>query len=181
MSARLIIFEGPDACGKTTLSKTTANEMGAVYWHMTCTSKLAPAMHDYQTNAVENIIDNLKAGRDVVIDRLWPSEFCYGSHFRGITMMDMEFIAQSVAELNPTYVFCMDEDGVHTAEERHRAHLDPAHPYAPADFKCIYGNYEKLIRKWDTESHGEMLVVPFCKNPDFERSHLAFIHNVLLK
>jgi thymidylate kinase len=102
-------------------------------------------MTDYQLNAVENVEANLRAGRHVVLDRHWPSEHCYGSHLRKETMIDVNPVRQALTELDPTYIFCMDQDGANAAADRHELHLDPAHPYKREDFVAIYQNYRDLI------------------------------------
>lgn len=140
---RVFIFEGPDAVGKTTLAKHFAASIGAVYWHMTCTSKLAPAMLDYQLNAVANANANIDRC-SVVFDRLWPSELCYGKVMRPDTMINPSIIRQAVSELDPVYIFCLDERGAEFAANRHDQLIDPAHPYDRAAYLRVYREYEEL-------------------------------------
>lgn len=140
---RVFIFEGPDAVGKTTLAKHFAASIGAVYWHMTCTSKLAPAMLDYQLNAVANANANIDRC-SVVFDRLWPSELCYGKVFRPDTMINPSVIRAEISKLDPVYVFCFDEKGAEAAADRHEVMLDSAHPYKREDYLQVYREYAEL-------------------------------------
>ena len=47
--------------------------------------------------------------------------------------------------LRPVYIFCMDPNGAESAERRHQANLDPAHPYSKEDYLKVYRKYEGLI------------------------------------
>ena len=163
MKGRLIIFEGPDACGKTTASQDLANKLNAAYFHVTCTSLLAPAMRDYQMNVLENVKVNLDQGKHVVLDRLWPSELCYGSHFRGIAEDDIRELIDAAEALDPLMVFCLDAEGVEAATERHRQHLDVEHPYSDENFRVIYRNYEKLVQTWDHRFKSKAMLRLFDK------------------
>jgi len=75
---RLFIIEGPDCSGKTTLAKRIAMMRNAMYIHATGSGKLFAAMLDYHLSIVKNASINLSNGHDVVLDRLWPSEYVYG-------------------------------------------------------------------------------------------------------
>jgi thymidylate kinase len=76
---RLIIFEGPDGCGKTTLAKAVAARLSAIYVHhgpyKDTTKDLA---NIYMTSMGPAAIDD----SDVVLDRSWLSEKPYGIVFR---------------------------------------------------------------------------------------------------
>lgn len=168
MKPTLFIIEGPDTCGKTTFAKSLSAHLGeSVYWHMTCTKTLAPAMLDYQLSAVENAKVNLGHGKHVVFDRLWPSELCYGKILRPDTMINPDRIRTEVSELEPVYIFCLDsvsgEAGADRAVKRHKAHLDPAHPYDDAPFKAIYMEYLNLSGKMRMHpvTHNRTFIRPF--------------------
>jgi thymidylate kinase len=144
MKNRLFIFEGPDAVGKTTLAIHLARHIKGLVWHMTCTKLLAPAMKDYQLNAIENARENLPA-MSVVFDRLWPSEICYGNVLRPASMVNLTPVRMETSKLDPVYVFCLDEKGAESAADRHESMQDPAHPYDRETYLQIYAEYEKLV------------------------------------
>lgn len=143
---KLIIVEGPDCCGKTTLAKALAETLDAVYWHFTSSPALAEANTDYMRNGLENARDNLAQGRHVVFDRFWPSEWCYGRVLRpaGRCVDQALTIRDEAKDLDPIIIFCKDTDGMESAVKRHNANKDPEHPYRDHVYGQIYGNYLML-------------------------------------
>lgn len=182
MKNKLYILEGPDCVGKTTLALALAKALGSPVLHLTCTSKLAPGMVDYHLNAIENAKTNMDLhGKGFVLDRHWPSEACYGAHFRGITISDLQESIAAADKLEPVYIFCMDPYGVESAAARHRENQDPAHPYKDDDFKIIYRNYEVLIKYLQfQEDDGNFFVVHYDDSPNWEESLARKVQQILL-
>lgn len=77
-SKRLVIFEGPDGVGKTTLAKAWAKAHGALYVH------LGPfkGMKNIARLYVEAMLPAVLGVADVAMDRCWISEPIYGAAFR---------------------------------------------------------------------------------------------------
>ena len=143
---KLIIVEGPDCCGKSTLAKAIARSLNATYWHITNTPLLAPATVDYMTNGLANAKANLNLGRHVVFDRFWPSEVCYGPVLRPDTnaVENGSILQELTRHLDPIYIFCKDVDGVGTAIARHNKNKNADHPYRDEVYGQIYLNYLQL-------------------------------------
>ncbi len=140
MKTKLLIIEGPDCSGKSTLSAYLARQYRAVRWHMTYTKSLTEGMFDYQMNALENAEWIIKNTDQVVIfDRHWPSEYIYGSLLRPhrVPFFDHSTLAAKIEKLGGCYVFCFRRDVV----EAHQANLDPAHPYDEKLFRQIVKRY----------------------------------------
>lgn len=78
----IIIFEGADGTGKTTLANWLVRNCGAVYMHMT--HRFMDKMFLYHTAALHRAVE-LSKTRLVVIDRLWLSEEIYARTFRNNT------------------------------------------------------------------------------------------------
>jgi hypothetical protein len=78
-SKRLIIFEGPDGAGKTTLARKLAEDIGAVYTHLGPFPRVKDGLARLY---VEAMMPALLGHRDVVMDRCWISEVPYGIAFR---------------------------------------------------------------------------------------------------
>lgn len=141
---KLVILEGADGVGKTTLGKFLAKHFQGFYFHATATKSLIPAMRDYQINLMENIEENVAEGRTVVMDRFWPSELIYGAVFRpdnpyGFSYSEIETRCEACDAL---YVCCFSN----TAIARHSDRKDPKHPYSDEEYLHVYRMYEAF---WD--------------------------------
>ena len=142
---KLIILEGADGVGKSTLGRRLARELNGFYFHATATKTLIPAMRDYQINLMENIEENAQLNRCVIMDRFWPSELIYGAIFRpdnphGFSFREIEVRCDA---LDAIYVCCFSD----TAIARHEAgHKDPKHPYDDSSFRKVYEMYEAFYR-----------------------------------
>lgn len=147
MNAPLIILEGPDGVGKTTLGKFLAKELHGAFWHMTSSRTLFGAMHDYQQNALDNARVNItELERPVVIDRHWPSELIYGTVFRPGNPhgFQHETLEKQIEEMCGIYVFCWHDDVV----ARHREDKDPDHPYDDDSFTQVCNMYRQFFAKY---------------------------------
>lgn len=118
----IYVLEGPDGVGKTTL----ANEIAA--------QKKASVVHSYfdkSWDIKQHHIDMLKASKiiskwkPVVLDRWAPSEFVYGTVFRGKPGYDvMGFLWEIEDELKDiVWIYCRNDNAVENhlknAKERH--------------------------------------------------------------
>lgn len=166
---KLIIVEGADCCGKTTLSKAIASLLNASYWHFTSTKKLAQANTDYMMNGLENARDNLELGRHVVFDRFWPSERCYGQVLRPDTTNAEDALAlyEACKDLDPIYIFTADKDGMGQAVRRHQSFKDPDHPYGDVTYGQVYGKYLEL--QVEMQNRGDQLITYYFNHQDFEQ------------
>lgn len=139
---RLVILEGADGVGKSTLGRHLAKQYDGFYFHATATKSLIPAMRDYQQNLLENVQENVAAGRTVVLDRFWPSELVYGTVFRpenpyGFSYTELE---DACSKLGAIYICCFSS----TAIERHKIVKDAKHPYDDSSFAKVYALYEEF-------------------------------------
>lgn len=81
----IIVLEGPDASGKTTLAnKIKSHVEDAEIIHLTWSKELEPVMNTYQLGLLHHAISMSKE-KLVIIDRLWLSELVYSEVFRGGT------------------------------------------------------------------------------------------------
>lgn len=76
---RLIIVEGPDGAGKTTVARKIAKFVGAEYVHFPALPKVGPTL---ARAYIEGMLPALLGFRPVVFDRSWLSEEPYGIAFR---------------------------------------------------------------------------------------------------
>jgi thymidylate kinase len=137
----IIILDGPDASGKTTLQNHLVNFYGAIPLHLTYNQDVAPRMFDYQT---ENMLKAIELSKDhlVIVDRHWISEKIYAKVFRGGSpwplmgnMMDRVWRKHAAI-----YVICLPLN-YDVGINRHRENLDPAHPYVDDKFKELLREY----------------------------------------
>jgi thymidylate kinase len=141
-----VIVEGPDCCGKTTLSRHLAQKYGWIYWHCTASKALFPGLADYH----ENILDNIQESEQTfVLDRFWPSEVAYGSWLlrpRNNYTLRAAIIHEALARVGGLYVFCFSAKGW----DRYRAgHEDPAHALSKDQYYQVYANYKNLFQELD--------------------------------
>lgn len=79
----IIILEGADGTGKTTLAKALCHELEADYIHATWSRELDCRMLEYHMNILSEAFEKYhETSRPVIIDRLWVSESIYAEVFR---------------------------------------------------------------------------------------------------
>jgi len=146
---RLIVLEGPDAAGKTTLAKHLACAIGASTYWCTWTPALNTAMADYQQNVIDNARWNIQElGRPMILDRHWPSEWVYGQVFRALDQAQIGWMCQfdaQIKDLGGVYVFCSDSTPVQ--RRRHAEKPDSRHVYSDHDYTRICGLYFEWWRR----------------------------------
>ncbi len=103
----LIILDGPDGCGKTTLAEKLCEMYDGHYIHHTWSPELQTTMDTYLTDGLENAIEMSK-DRLVVIDRLWLSEVCYSEGIReGSEYPDLhKKLFDRIKEVKALNIFC---------------------------------------------------------------------------
>jgi hypothetical protein len=135
----LIVLDGPDAAGKSTLAAKFKELHEARVIHLTYRFK--DRMFTYQTAALRLAL-RLAETQLVVIDRHWPSECVYGSVFRDGSAWGQagRFYDRVLLKHAAIHVLCLPES-VDAAVEAHRANLDPDHPYDDANFRKVVQRY----------------------------------------
>lgn len=109
MTYPLIVLEGPDSVGKTTLAKALVDYLGASYIHLTYRFK--DNMFAYHTAAIEMCLHKLKHG-PVVLDRWWASELIYARAFREMSKWPMggRLLDRVGLKHSVFYICCHPED-----------------------------------------------------------------------
>ena len=135
----LILIDGPDACGKTTLAQHFKEAHGARVFHLTLRFK--DKMFTYQTAALRLAL-RLAETQLVVLDRHWPSDCIYASVFRKGTKWPLagrmyDRVLMKHAALHILALPTSLEAGV----AAHRANLDDDHPYDDKDFRAVTQRY----------------------------------------
>ncbi len=108
---RVIIFEGPDGGGKTTLAHALSRKLGsALFTHCDAFPNLTDSfIGDAYRHAVAPAINNTC---DVILDRSWLSEVPYGRAFRGSKYRLPQFFQRDIerelqTNARPLVVLCL--------------------------------------------------------------------------
>jgi thymidylate kinase len=193
----MLIIEGPDFTGKSRLAQELARVQHSFYWHSTATKALRPGLADYHMNIARNMVSNSPGNKQLVLDRFWPSEICYGPVFgRDLTeyISKLRPIVEFAESLFPVYVFCSARDTVKRFAEHNDEHVDPMHDMDEIDYMNISANYYGLagammdagytVVWYDYELHGtypafnqwyeelsrkQLLAQHYRKTPDYAR------------
>lgn len=104
----IIVLEGPDGTGKTTLAKKFIECCGASYLHLTYRCK---ERHDlYLKAAFNHCIDKIVSTRKpIILDRWWISEMIYAEVFRNGTKWPQlgRELHLKLMQAGGCYVFCL--------------------------------------------------------------------------
>lgn len=142
----LIIVEGPDCTGKTSLAKFIARTLQACYIHSSGKVPLHLAMWDYHQSILDGVEFTLEhCHTSVVLDRHWPSEWTYGKLLRPVThqlsQYDFGQMFERIQQSDPLYIFC---HGTPASRERMIGHADD-HSYPTSDYDMVAGEYRILM------------------------------------
>lgn len=105
----IIVLDGPDGAGKTTLANEIARQSGGRVIHLTYRFK--DKMPSYHTAALELAL-RYSEHQTVVLDRWWPSQTCYASAYRGGSewpMMD-RLLDRVALKHRLIYCICLPQD-----------------------------------------------------------------------
>lgn len=104
--SNIIIIEGCDKTGKTTLSKLIVEKLG--YNYIKCSQPVKPAFEEYN-----DLLNNLDKSKNYVIDRFIYGEFVYGPLYRlkcGISSSQFIKLEDILLSLfNTTLIYCHDD------------------------------------------------------------------------
>lgn len=173
---KLIIVEGIDSTGKTSLCQSIAHARTPkpVLFNCTASPDMFAALHDYHLNVAKFARTNLALGHDVVLDRFWPSEITYGRLFRPDSGYEQGVgaILKSISDLDVTYVNCFSAYAMTRYFEDSKP--DPAHQLSRKDFETIQSAYGSLfcdlahtehVVHFQIELHGSSITLPrFIQN-----------------
>jgi thymidylate kinase len=79
----IIILEGPDGSGKSTLAEKLHKQTGYQVLHRT-----QPKTDEDKKRMMDEYVQVLKAGKNIIMDRAWYSELVYGPVMRDTSVID---------------------------------------------------------------------------------------------
>lgn len=150
----VIVVEGPDCSGKSTLCNQLAELSGGKVIHMTYRFK--NNMFEYNT-AVLRQTAKLSKEKLVILDRSYLSEIVYAKVFRngGRWPLIDRFIEPVLASLNYMGIYCDPYDGdIEKQVSAHSAAQDPDHPYNDSNYRKVVETYRyemsvrSQFKKW---------------------------------
>ena len=158
--SRLFILEGMDSTGKSTLAKHISEKIHAKIIKSSGPKSIQCSMEAHHLLNAGMAADLTSKGVPVVLDRHWPSEWCYASTLRreeclkypGISIMRM------VNNLSPTYIYCTSDVGYETHLLSHGI-AESDHCYTRQQYESVSRKYEMLFShmghiKYHLESDG---------------------------
>jgi len=157
MNHPIIVIEGPDATGKTTLADHYCEKYGGRKIHLT----LRKSMFAYQVGSLW-LATKWSKHCPVIIDRHWPSENIYAGAYRGGTLLEeeAEWLARVMSYLGVFYVVAL----MGSIQRMLQAHRDTF-----AARKEMYEpslQYEMVVRgywDWYYGSHTTAEDIGYCR------------------
>lgn len=103
----IIIIEGPDGSGKTTLAEMLSRQTGFPVVHRT-----QPKSEEEKAKMMDGYVDAIKKGKNIIFDRCWYSEMAYGPIMRDksvISYPDMYELEQLLTKRGALIIYCTDK------------------------------------------------------------------------
>ena len=123
MSIGIIIFDGPDGVGKTTLINHIKKANPNAYYMHLRVHKNMKLWH----LATARLASRKKAeGKLVLLDRHWPSEQCYSYIYRSGPSYNPKKIYEFLRNRGALYVWCIPED-TQRVKDNHKINRENRH------------------------------------------------------
>lgn len=103
----IIIIEGPDGSGKTTLANLLSKQTGYPVIH-----RSQPKSEEEKAQMMQSYVDVIKSGRNAIFDRCWYSEMVYGPIMRDasvISYKEMYELERMLAKKGALIIHCTDD------------------------------------------------------------------------
>lgn len=145
----VLVLEGPDGAGKTTLAEELCRRNDGHYVHRTWRKGMD--VWDHHTEALQ--IANERAHEQlVVIDRLWPSEAIYGRVFRGESdyKHNSRCMDRVLLRMAAIYVLCVPRD---------KEYIKKIHGDRAAAGGEMYSNIDRVVDAYVDWMDGRVVTV----------------------
>lgn len=136
----ILIIEGPDGSGKTTLANRLSRQTGYDIIH-----RSQPKSEEEKKLMMEEYIKAIKSNKNVIFDRCWYSEMAYGPVMRDesiISYPQMYELERMLAKHGALIIYCTGSESSLWMRCTRRGE---DYITCRDDFKAIYKNYEDLM------------------------------------
>lgn len=136
----IIILEGPDGSGKTTLAKQLSRQTGYPYEH-----RSKPENEEEKAKMMIEYLQMCKSRQNLIVDRCWYSEMVYGKVMRDQSYIDytqMYELERMLAKGGAIIIYCTASKAAlwMRATQRGEDYIT-----SRDDFNAICEEYEKLM------------------------------------
>tara|TARA_Y100001963_G_C6757576_1_gene437724 strand:+ start:767 stop:1777 length:1011 start_codon:yes stop_codon:yes gene_type:complete len=144
MQGQIIVLDGPDAVGKTTLAEAFLKKYpDTKYLHLIYRWK--DKIFDYHTAAMK-LAGKWAMTHNVIIDRWWPTEACYASVYRNTSAWPLQgrFHERVALKYGAVYVLCLPDEKTISRHERLKKERDE-----------MYDNIDDLCKLYHKLYYGD--------------------------
>ena len=147
----IILFEGPDGTGKTTIARNRVNKLiddkkTCLFFHCTSTSGGKSADEDY-SKFLEELKHFKERGFDVVIDRAWVSNIVYTEVYEPGKAHISEKLAEELFKIVDHTIICLPED-----KEKYMQHFtklsEARHEDYVENMDKIYDKFNEFAKRF---------------------------------
>jgi len=172
----VIILDGPDGVGKTTIAELLKEKYDAEYIHLTWSPEIEERMDCYMWDALYEAVNKSKDGL-CVIDRHYLSEMIYAEVYReGTKYKGMhESVIRKLNEIGAMLVLCLPED-----KERYLKHFDSL----KEDREEMYTTMDEIYKAYEFETiHGTYFPKKYLRYDlfQYEGRPEVFVNQILEK
>ena len=140
----IIIIEGPDGSGKTTLAEKLSKQTNYPIIHTI--HKSQPKTDEEKKLMMGEYLQTIRSGKNMIFDRCWYSEMAYGPVMRGtsaISYPDMYELEEQLTKCGAIIIYATGHKAAlwQRCQKRGEDYIT-----SRDDFNAIYENFDRLMK-----------------------------------